>query len=355
MGAGIKRLWASETARVTIVAALVAVYAVGSAYLNLAWHTQVVYTHFAYVPVVLAGLWWGRRGMAVAGLLGAVLLGFHAVGIAASPLWHDLARAGFLAAAGGCAGLLSEEAEAGRRAARLSEEQHRRIVEKSLSGIVVYRPSDFRVTFANRRFGEMLGCPADQLVGRSIWEFIAPDEHARVRALVAEREAGGTSDLHYEARLVRADGSALWADVLSSRAPHAGEDAVLVNAYDITARKEAEGKRRELSDIARRQEDQLVHSTRLAELGEMAAAVAHDLNQPLTGIRNFAKNALFMLEEQAAGSEEVKENLRLITEQVDRAARIINQLRGMTRKTERQLAPLDLNAIIRESVEFLTP
>jgi len=138
-------------------------------------------------------------------------------------------------------------------------------------------------------------------------------------------------------------------------AQQAGGRAVLVNAYDITARKDAEAKRRELAETARNQEEQLVHSTRLAELGEMAAAVAHDLNQPLTGIRNFAKNALFMLEEDGGHPGEVKDNLRLITEQVDRAARIIHQMRGMTRKSERQLALADLNAIIRESVEFLMP
>ncbi len=83
--------------------------------------------------------------------------------------------------------------------------------------------------------------------------------------------------------------------------------------------------------------------------------MAHDLNQPLTGIRNFASNALYMLEEGAGTAEEVKENLRWITEQVGRASRIIRQMRDMTRKSEREFAPLDVNRIIRESVEFLTP
>ncbi len=344
-----------QSIRLAAVGALVAAYAAASAYLNVAYRTEVVYTHFAYVPVVLAGFWWGWRGLVVAGVLGAVLLSFHPLGIAASVLWHDLARVAFLLAAGACAAMLSERLAAGQQAARLSEERHRLIVEKSLSGILIYRPTDSRISFATQRFGEMLGYRAEELVGRSIWDLIAPEEHARVRALVAEREAKGFTDLHYEARLVRADGSRLWAEVLSSATDHAGERTVLVNIYDITARREAEAKRRELADLAKRQEDQLVHSTRLAELGEMAAAIAHDLNQPLTGIRNFARNALFMLEQDGGGSEEVKENLRLITEQVDRAARIINQLRGMTRKSERQFALLDLNTVIRETIEFLSP
>ncbi len=102
----------------------------------------------------------------------------------------------------------------------------------------------------------------------------------------------------------------------------------------LTARRESEEKRRELAELARRQEEQLEHSTRPAELGEMAAAISHELNQPLTGIRNYARNAFYMLEKKAGGEEEVKGNLRLISEQVDRAAKIINQMRELTRRSD---------------------
>jgi len=344
-----------QLARLAVVGLLVAAYAAVGAYMNLARRSEAVYTHFAYVPIVLAGIWWGRKGAGVAALLGAIILAFQLLGIAAGPLWHDLARVGFLLLAGFCVGMLSESAAAGRRAERLSEEKHRLMVEKSLIGILVYRHGDFRTLFVNTRMAEMLRYRPQEMAGMAVWRFLAPEDAPRVRALVAERKAQGFTDLHYECRLARSDGSALWADMLSSVAPYEGEEAVLVNAYDISDRKDSEATRRELADLARKQEDLLVHSTRLAELGEMSAAVAHDLNQPLTGIKTFASNALYMLEQNAGSPEDVKDNLRLITEQADRAARIINQMRGMTRKSERHLALLDLNAIIRESVEFLTP
>jgi C4-dicarboxylate-specific signal transduction histidine kinase len=121
------------------------------------------------------------------------------------------------------------------------------------------------------------------------------------------------------------------------------------------ARQQAERKKRELLEVARKQEEQLVHSTRLAELGEMAAAIAHELKQPLTGIRNFARNAFYMLEQKAGTEEEVKENLRMISGQVDRASHIISQMRDLTRKAEPEYVPLDANAVVRESVDFLAP
>jgi len=87
----------------------------------------------------------------------------------------------------------------------------------------------------------------------------------------------------------------------------------------------------------------------------MAAAIAHELNQPLTGIRNFARNAFYMLDQGVGDSDEVKNNLRLVSEQVDRASKIINQMRELTRRSEREFAPVSVNSIVKESVEFLMP
>jgi len=144
-------------------------------------------------------------------------------------------------------------------------------------------------------------------------------------------------------------------DLASSSVVHNGSPTVLVNIYDITGRKKSERAHRELRKVAQKQEDQLVHSTRLAELGAMAASVAHELNQPLTGIKNFAKNAVFMLENDVGDPDDVPENLRQISKQVDRASRIINRMRQLTRKEEHELKPLDVNNVVRENLEFLGP
>ena len=70
----------------------------------------------------------------------------------------------------------------------------------------------------------------------------------------------------------------------------------------------------------------------------MAASISHELNQPLTGIRNYARNAYYMLEQKPGAEADVKNNLRLISEQVDRAAKIINQMRELTKRTDARSA-----------------
>ena len=315
--------------------------------------TDILFTHFAYVPIVLACVWWGKRGIWMAVLLAGSMLAISLFDLGSSPIWDDLIRSIFLIVIAFVVSSLSERAKRISLALASSEEKYRNVVEKSLTAVLVYQND--RVIFANQRLGHFLNLPFDQLIGRSIWEIFHRDDLPDIRERVYRRKKGDASDLHYECRLVRQDHSILWAEILSAEIQYDGHPAVLANIYDITPRKEAETRRLELLELAQKQEEQLVHSARLAEMGEMAAAVAHELNQPLTGIRNFARNAFYMIENQVGTEEEIQDNLRLISQQVDRASKIINQMRELTRKSDLKLHPLDLNPLIEETVEFLAP
>jgi PAS domain S-box-containing protein len=326
-------------------------------YFGLAWHFHVVlhagtvYVHFGYVPIVLAAMWWGWRGIVVAGFQAGLLVTLRLIGIGIGDPWSDAVRVVFLLLVGLCVAFLRESLGRARRRVAQTWSSYRSLFDKSPDGVFVYEGET--VVLSSSRLCEMLGSIADDLVGRSIEELFLPEDWSKVQAQLRRRAAGEALDLHYEARLLRADGTPLWVDVISSPFLFDGRSAVLVNVHDITRRREEERQRRELSELAQQQEEQLVHSTRLAELGEMAAAVAHELNQPLSGIRTYAKNAIYMLENEAGEPGEVRENLERISEQVDRAARIIGQMRQLARRSERQFAAVDVNAIATEAVDFL--
>ena len=342
---------ARAAARVAVIVVLIALSAVLGVYFHLVLHTDVIYTHFLYIPIVIASMWWGRRGIVVAVVLAVVVGSFHLLGIAIGSVWGDLARVLFFVLVAVFVSYLREKVASGQEALRSSEEKYRMLIEESLSGILVYRGES--IVFANERLGRVLHCPSSELVGRTIWDLFCEEDRGRVRRLVEESAEEGRHDLRYECRLLRGDGSRVWVDVARSTTGYEGEPAILMHIYDISLRKEEEAKRLELSELTRKQEEQLVHSTRLAELGEMAAAISHELNQPLTGIRNYARNAYYMMENDAGEPGQVMENLRLISDQVDRASKIINQMRELARRSELHFTTLDINGVIRESVEFL--
>ncbi len=203
--------------------------------------------------------------------------------------------------------------------------------------------------FANERMHGLLGAPPGVLEGALLDSLAAPDDAAVLKSLAQD------PDLPRELRLLRRDGTTLWVQVEAVRLSLEGQGFSQLSVTDVSARRDAEEGRRELAELARRQEEQLEHSTRLAELGEMAASISHELNQPLTGIRNYARNAYYMLEQKPGAEADVKNNLRLISEQVDRAAKIINQMRELTKRTDSTFSLLDLNSVIRESVDFILP
>jgi len=339
--------------RIVVIGLLVAAYFWIAFYCMEVLRTSMVFSHFAYIPVVLSGIWWGKKGIWTA----IVLASIHIILRWSLPeknwIMEDAARIGFFIVVAFLVGLLSDRAREWQKVMASSEEKYRVLVGKSLTGVLVYRNSG--ILFANEQFAQMMECKPEELIGKTIWELIYEEDHPLVRSLLMKREEQGVRDLHYECRLKTKTGKIIWVEIASSPVSFEDGEAVLVSTYDNTQRKESENKQLELAELARKQEEQLIHSTRLAELGEMSAAVAHELNQPLTGIRNYARNAFYMLDKSSGSSEDVKNNLRLISEQVDRASKIINQMRELTRHSERQFVLVDVNGLLRESIEFLRP
>jgi histidine kinase len=320
---------------------------------RIKFNTDIIYTHFFYIPIVLASMWWGKKGILVSGLMAGLVFSFHLFGYGAASLLNDSARTAFFVAVAFFVGMLREKVSKGERALLLSEEKYRGLVDKSIAGIFVHRND--AILFANSRMEEILGYGAGELIGRPLSGLVFPHDRTKLKSFSARTGGDGDSPDRFECRFVRKDGRLVWVDVASSLTEYEGEKTFLVNLYNITKGKEAEEKHRKLTELAREQEAQLVHSTRLAELGEMAAGISHELNQPLTGIRNFAKNALYMIDNRAGALEDVAQNLRLISDQVDRASKIINKMREITRRSELHSTELDVNNVLRESVEFLTP
>ncbi|MDQ2695964.1 MAG: ATP-binding protein [Pseudomonadota bacterium] len=117
---------------------------------------------------------------------------------------------------------------------------------------------------------------------------------------------------------------------------------------DISERKRAEESLRQL-------EAELAHMGRVTFAGEMAGGLAHELNQPLGAITTYAEAALQLLNAPRTNPAAVANLLEKIIDQGIRAGEIIHRLRSFLCKTEPRRSAADINALVREAVQLITP
>ena len=136
-------------------------------------------------------------------------------------------------------------------ALRGSEERYRGVVESTSEGVWMLDLQNV-TTFTNRRLADILGWEVDEMLGRSLFEFVDPDDR-RMLEHNAPRLRVALSDYH-EFKLRRKDGSELWAGLAASpltdgSGDHAGSLVVL---SDITRRKQAEAQQAAVADLGQR-------------------------------------------------------------------------------------------------------
>lgn len=103
-------------------------------------------------------------------------------------------------------------------------------------------------------------------------------------------------------------------------------------------------------------QEQLMHSVRLASLGEMAAGIGHELTQPLNAILLFSRNCLKLLHNPVKNEALLEENLNIIIDRVNKASSIIHSLKSFAgKKTVDDLSPVNINTILANILNFLQP
>jgi C4-dicarboxylate-specific signal transduction histidine kinase len=129
------------------------------------------------------------------------------------------------------------------------------------------------------------------------------------------------------------------------RLDHAGGEAVIVHR-NITERKRAE-------DEARRTLGTMAHLERVAAVGELASALAHELNQPLTAILANAQTAQEWLATPSPDLAELRDTVDDIVAENIRASEVIRRMRGMLKKGEFRSDAVDLNEVVREVTRLI--
>jgi two-component system sensor kinase FixL len=215
------------------------------------------------------------------------------------------------------------------------------IVSKTLDGIV---------TSWNASAERIFGYGAAEAIGRHISLIIPPDRIAEEDEIVAQLKAG-QSIRHYETVRMHKDGHHVLVSL--SEAPiHDGAGA-LIGASKV-ARDITERKRAEASTLAL--QDELAHVGRLSAMGQMSAAIAHELNQPLTAVANYVKAAQRLLagdsSPEPAKLHSARDAMEKAAGQTLRAGTIIRYLRDYVEKRESERSVENLNDAIGEAVSL---
>ena len=120
----------------------------------------------------------------------------------------------------------------------------------------------------------------------------------------------------------------------------------------VSCTEATERKRAELD--AQRSRQELAHFTRVSTMGELTASLAHELNQPLTGILTNAHAGLRFLDAVPPELGELRAILADIVDDDNRAAEVIQRVREFLRKGEPQRVPLDLNVLVKDVAKLLS-
>lgn len=210
---------------------------------------------------------------------------------------------------------------------RAATQNYLHLIEHAPDAIVVHREGRF--LFTNPAALRLHGMQrAEQLIGRSAFDFIAPEFHEFVRERVRRvRDSGQQSPL-MELSILRADGQRVVVEATSVPTRFDGEDAVLTTLRDVTERKQLE--------------QQLRQAQKMEAIGRLAGGVAHDFNNMLTVILGQVE----ALSERGAAPSELSAQLSPIRAAAQRGADLVARLLTFARKGSPRLRALQLNDLV---------
>jgi len=206
-----------------------------------------------------------------------------------------------------------------------------------LTGEIIWSDETFRIF----GFDKAPSVALDMVVQR-----IHPDDRAGAQQTI-DRASSDGRDFDHEYRLLMPDGTVKHVHATARAVTDGSEGIEFVGAVtDVTARRQAEQKLHEA-------QVELAHVTRVTALGELAASIAHEVNQPLAAVVANAAAAQRWLDRDTPNLQEARSALESIVDDGNRAGEVIQRVRGLVSKTTDQKTSLDINEVVKEVITLL--
>jgi PAS domain S-box-containing protein len=234
---------------------------------------------------------------------------------------------------------------AAERALKSSEERFGRAFHSSPDAIAIVSQRDYRYLEVNKKWEAMFGYSRAEALSHSSEELgIIVFEEQRQRARVQLKTSGSLNDFEFDART--RSGEILQVQLVADTLEMGGEPSYIVTFRDVTARKRAES-------AAEEQRRELAHLSRVASLGELSGALAHELNQPLAAILANARAGQRIMRQEGPDLGELRDILEDIALDDRRAGEVIGRLRSLLKKEEARPTEVNLNDLVDEVTALL--
>lgn len=233
---------------------------------------------------------------------------------------------------------------------RESEEKYRSILQSMEEG---YYELDIagNLKFFNDAFCKIVGCPREELYGSHYRLFTDPQDVENVFRAFNNAYVSHKPTKEFKWRIHRKDGARrhLESSVSLTRNSEGLPNGFRGVVRDVTDRNLAEESLKKAYQELKHTQSQLVQSAKLASIGELAAGVAHELNQPLMVIRGNAQLIQRNIAKGKLTMEDMLRQMEPIERNTKRMMNIINHLRTFSRQSKTDFYPLDINKVIEDS------
>ena len=227
---------------------------------------------------------------------------------------------------------------------RLREERNKAQQYLNIAGVIIVAINENGdVSLINKKGCEVLGYDEDEILGKNWFDLCVPEGDRKERKRVFKQVMAGEREEaeDYENTIVNKQGEEriiAWHNT-TLRDEKGNIIGTLSSGEDITVRKQTE--------------EELIQSEKMASLGQLAASVVHEVNNPLAGIMVYIKLFLKKYKDKKLQDEKTEDQLLKMEKELDRTTRIIRNLLAFARQSEPSMSPVEINNVIEAALPLV--